>query len=160
MSPTPTAWLGGGLLLLASIYLGVGFSLVAFQFPGALGSMNAGNFVERMYAPIKRATVTFTVQTLLMLVGGIVLTVAEWDQGGYRFGPLGYVAATVAATAWTVLVIFPVNERLKATDDDPAEFRRLLVVWMRLHFVRFVFWVAEWFAIAVWLVALAARGRP
>jgi len=132
---------------------------VVLQFPGALESVNAGNFDDRMGGPIRRATVAFTIQSLLMVAGGIVLTVAEWDRGGYRYGPLLYVVATVAATAWTALIIFPVNKRLKETDDDPAAFRRLLAVWMQLSVVRFLLWSVEWLAIGFWFVAVASKAR-
>lgn len=158
MSAAATAWLAAGLLLMASIYLGAGFSLVVFQFPGA-GSITPSTFPERMGDPIKRATLTFTIQSTLMLVGGVVLAVAEWDEGGYRYAPLAYVVATLAATAWTVLAIFSVNQRLRKADVDPAEFRRLLTVWMRLNVVRFLFWVAEWLAMAVWFVGSVTRAR-
>ena len=48
---------------------------------------------------VRRATLTFTFQSILMVVGGVVLTVAEWDEGGYRYGPLVYTVATVVATS-------------------------------------------------------------
>jgi hypothetical protein len=159
MSAATTAWLGGALVLFASIYMGSGYSLVVLQFPGALKSVNAGNFDDRLGGPIRRATITWTVMVILMVAGGIVLTVHEWDHGGYRYGPLVYVVATVVATAWTLLIIFPVNQRLRDADDDPAEFTRALSLWMKLSVVRFAFWVTEWLAITIWLVALAGRAN-
>lgn len=156
MSATATAWLGAGLLLMASIYVGAGFSLVFFQFPGA-GSITAANYDERMGAQVRRATRTFTFQSLLMVVGGIVLTVAEWDQGRYRYGPLVYTVMTVIATSF-FLAIYPVNQRMKK-GGDPEEFHRLLRLWIRLNTIRFGIWFAEWLAMASWFVGLATRAR-
>lgn len=159
MSPTASAWLGAALLLMASIYLGTGFSMMVLQLPGMKKSLNPSNFDDRMNAPIRRATTAFAVQVLLMVLGGIVLTVAEWDEGAYRYAPLLYVVATVAATAWTMLVIFPVNQRLRDTNADPDQFRRLLDHWTRLSTVRFALWIVEWAAITSWFLGLAVRAR-
>ena len=156
MSPTATAWLAAALLLMATIYVGAGFSLVFFQFPGA-GSITAANYDERMGAQVRRATLTFTFQSILMLVGGIVLTVAEWDQGGYRYAPLAYTVLTVIATCF-FLPIYPVNQRMKKS-DDPAQFSRDLRLWIRLNTVRFGIWFGEWVAMAAWFVGLATMAR-
>ncbi len=156
MSPSATAWLAAALLLMATIYVGAGFSLVFFQFPGA-GSITAASYDERMGAQVRRATLTFTFQSILMFVGGIVLTVAEWDQGGYRYAPLAYTVLTVIATAF-FLPIYPVNQKMKK-GVDAAEFSRLLRLWIRLNTIRFGVWIAEWVAMASWFVALAIKAR-
>jgi hypothetical protein len=156
MSAAATAWLGAALLLMASIYVGAGFSLVFFQFPGA-GSITAASYDERMGAQVRRATLTFTFQSLLMVVGGVVLTVAEWDQGRYRYGPLAYTVLTVIATSF-FLPIYPINQRMRK-EPGPDEFRRLLGVWMRLNTVRLGIWFGEWVAMASWFVGLATRAR-
>ena len=71
-----------------------------------------------------------------MFVGGIVLTVAEWDQGGYRWAPLVYTVATVVATTFTVVQILPVNKALYADVPDEATFRSLLRRWISLNNIR------------------------
>ena len=120
MSAGPTAWLGGALLLFASLYFGLGWGLVLFQFPGALQATRPGGFAERFGRPVRTAVTFFSVWSVLMVVGGIVLTVAEWDQGGYRWGPLVYTVATVVATTFTVVLILPVNRALYADVPDEA----------------------------------------
>ena len=156
MSAAATAWLGAGLLLMASIYVGAGFSLVFFQLAGA-DTITADNYDERMNNQVKRATAWFTIQSLMMLVGGIVLTVAEWDQGGYRWGPLVYTVMTVIATLF-FLFINPINKKMR-TKPAPAEFKRLLGVWITLNTIRLGVWFAEWVALAAWFVALARQAR-
>lgn len=156
MSPSATAWLGAALLLMASIYVGAGFSLVFFQFPGA-GSITSASYDERMGAQVRRATLSFTFQSILMVVGGVVLTVAEWDQGGYRYGPLVYTVMTLIATSF-FLPIYPINQKMKK-DPDAAEFSRLLRIWIRLNAIRFGIWCAEWVAMAAWFAALAIDAR-
>ena len=155
MSGAATAWLGGALLLFASIYLGVGFTQVVLQFPGAVEKTPAASFPERFGDPVRRAVAYFAVQSVLMVVGSAALTAAEWDQGGYRYGPLVYLVATVVATTFTVVFILPVNRALYREVPDEAEFKRLLTRWVRLNVVRAGMWVVEWAAIALWFVALA-----
>ena len=156
MSATATSWLGAGLLLLASIYVGAGFSLVFFQLAGA-DTITADNYDERMNDQVKRATAWFTIQSILMVVGGVVLTVAEWDEGGYRYGPLVYTIMTVTATLF-FLIINPINKRMRKK-PDPAEFKRLLGRWITLNTIRLGVWFAEWVAMAAWFAALAIDAR-
>jgi hypothetical protein len=159
VSAGPTAWLGGALLLFASLYFGLGWGLVLFQFPGALESTKPGGFSERFGRPVRTAVAFFSVWSVLMVVGGIWLTVAEWDQGGYRWGPLVYTIATVVATAFTVVLILPVNRQLYEEVPDVARFRSLLKRWITLNIVRTLIWTVEWVAIALWFVALARDAR-
>jgi hypothetical protein len=159
MSAGPTAWLGGALLLFASLYFGLGWGLVLFQFPGALQATRPGGFAERFGRPVRTAVAFFTVWSVLMVVGGIVLTIAEWDQGGYRWGPLVYTVATVVATTFTVVLILPVNRALYADVPDEAQFRSLLRRWINLNIIRTLIWTVEWLAIALWFVALAKDAR-
>jgi hypothetical protein len=159
MSATATAWVGGALLLFASMYLGTGWSLVLFQFPGAAETTRRQQFPDRFGRPVRTAVGFFSVWSLLMVVGSTVLTVAEWDQGGYRWGPLVYLVTAVGATAFTVVFILPVNRALYVDLDDDERFRTLLVRWMRLNVVRTFIWTVEWAAIALWFVALARSAR-
>jgi hypothetical protein len=159
VNATATAWVGGALLLFASLYFGLGWGLVLFQFPGAMQSTRPGGFSERFGRPVRTAVTFFSVWSLLMVVGGIVLTIAEWDQGGYKWGPLVYLVATVVATTFTVVLILPVNRALYAEVTDPGEFRRLLGRWIQLNIIRTLIWTVEWAAIALWFVALARSAR-
>ena len=61
MSAGATAWLGGALLLFASLYFGLGWGLVLFQFPGALEATRPGGFSERFGRPVRTAVAFFTV---------------------------------------------------------------------------------------------------
>ena len=151
-----SAWIGAVLLLCASIYLGLGFSLVVLQFPGALATTRAENFAERFGDPVRRAVAFFSVVSAVMVAGGIWLTAREWDESGRRWLPLLFVLLTVAATAFTVIAILPVNRALYRDVPDEARFRALLGRWIRLNVVRSVFWLLEWLAIAGWFLWVAA----
>jgi hypothetical protein len=151
-----SVWIGAVLLFCASIYLGMGFSLVVLQFPGALATTRAANFPERFGDPVRRAVAFFSVVSAIMIAGGIWLTVREWDLSGRRWLPLLYVLLAVGATAFTVVAILPVNRALYRDVADESRFRALLSRWIRLNVVRYGFWVLEWFAIAVWFVWVAA----
>lgn len=153
------AWLGGALLLFASIYLGLGFTEVVMLFPGAVKTTRAADFPERFGAPVRRAVAYFGVQSTLMVAGSVALTIAEWDEGGYRWGPLAYLLTTVATTAFTVVFILPVNRSLYRDITDEGEFTRLLTRWVQLNVIRAGLWTVEWFAIAIWFVALATKAH-
>jgi hypothetical protein len=155
-----TAWLAGGLLLGASIYLGLAFTEVFLEFPGALRTTHAQNFPERFGGPVRRAVAFFAVLSGLMFVGGIVLTIGEWDQGARRWGPLAFTIALVLATLFTVVLILPVNRALYREITDEGKFHGLLARWIRLNTIRAGIWVVEWVAIALWFVAAASDRVP
>jgi hypothetical protein len=158
MSAAGTAWLAAALLLFASVYLGMGWSLVLFQFPGATRTTRAQDFPDRFGGPVRRAVGFFSVQTLLMVAGSILLTVDQWDQGGRRYLPLAYVVGVAAATAFTVLTILPVNRALYRDVPDEAQFRRLLSRWIRLNVIRVCLWTVEWIAIVAWFIQVSLDG--
>jgi hypothetical protein len=157
---TTSVWIGAVLLLFASIYLGLGFSLVALQFPGALETTRADNFPERFGNPVRRAVAFFSVVSLLMIAGGAWLTAREWDHSGRRILPLLFAALVVAATTFTVVAILPVNRALYRPIADQSQFNGLLGRWIRLNVVRYGFWILEWLAIAGWFVWVAAGWKP
>lgn len=157
MSTTATAWLAFFLLLFASFYMGFGMSMAIFQFPGALDRTSPGQFPERFGGPLKLAVIFLTVWTTLMLAGGLVMTIAEWDHGNYRWAPLVYLVATVVATTITLALIFPVNKVLNTPTDDAVMFRSTLARWIRLNLLRAVVWTIEWLAMALWFVAMATE---
>lgn len=152
---TTSVWLAAALLLFASLYLGMGFTLVALMFPGALATTDATNFPQRFGDPVRRAVAFFGVVSVLMLLGGGWLTARDWDHGARRLLPLVFALLVLLATAFTVLAILPVNRALSRQVADPGAFSRLLARWIRLNTVRYVFWVFEWLALALWLVAVA-----
>jgi FtsH-binding integral membrane protein len=154
---TVSAWLAAVLLLCASIYLGMGFSLVVLQFPGALATTHAANFPERFGAPVRRAVGFFSVVSAVMLAGGIWLTVREWDGGNGRLYPLFFTALVVLATLFTVVFILPVNRALYRDIPDQTRFTAMLGRWMRLNIVRYAFWILEWLAITGWFLAEVTR---
>ena len=153
---TTEAWLAAGLLFFASLYLGMGFSLVVLQFPGALATTRSTDFPQRFGDPVRRAVGFFTVGSVLMVAGAAWLTALEWDDGGRRLLPLAYLVLAVLATAFTVVFILPVNRRLYRDIPDQAEFTRVLDRWIRLNVVRYAFWVLEWCAITGWFVAVVS----
>jgi hypothetical protein len=158
MSATAAGWLGGSLLLMASIYLGTGWMLSLFEFPGIVDSTKPEEFPKRFGGPVHRAVGFFTVWTVLMIVGGTILAVHEWDHGNYKWAPVVYIAAAVISAALTVIMIFPVNKRLSAVIPDENEFKRYLRKWIFYTHIRTGLWTLEWLAMGLWMVALAGRG--
>jgi hypothetical protein len=142
------------MLLFASMYFGTGWSLVLFSFPLAPG-LTPENYQLPFMQPVQNATRFFTWMTSAMLVAAVPLIVAEWDSG-YVWVPIVYLAATVAATALTLIFIFPYNRELTRGVTDPARLRLTLGRWMRLNTIRVLLWTVEWVAIALYFALKAA----
>lgn len=137
------------LLACASIYLGTGWSLALFTLPGR-GAWTVDNYYDQVMAPIARATRFFTVTTIVMLACCLALIVGEWGSA-YVLAPIGVLAAVVAATLLTTLVIFRYNRRLKERITDPAELRVVLEKWVQWNWLRLALWTAQWLGVAVFV---------
>jgi len=77
------------LLLCASMYLGTGWSLALFSFPGRT-QLTVDNYYDQFVPQVQRATKFFTWMTTVMMAAAIVLTIVDWHSA--------YVAAPV--TSW------------------------------------------------------------
>lgn len=95
------------LLLCCSIYLGTGVSLVIFL------------------APVAATSHFFAAMTIVMLVCGLIMLATEW-LSGLRWVPVVVLVAMILATALTLFVIMPLNNRLAAGITDPGELKTVL----------------------------------
>jgi hypothetical protein len=68
------------LLLCASMYLGTGWSLVLFSFPGR-DKLTIDNYYDQFVPPVERATRFFTWWTVLMMAAAVVLIIATGTAG-------------------------------------------------------------------------------
>lgn len=141
------------MLLFASMYLGTGWSLVLFSFPLA-PRLTPETYTLPFVEPVRNATRFFTGMTIAMLVTAVVLIVGEADSD-YVWIPIVYLAGVIAATALTLLFIFPYNKELTAGISDPTRLRVVLGKWMRLNVVRVLLWTVQWTAIALYFVLKA-----
>jgi hypothetical protein len=154
MSETLNVAVAALMLLFASMYLGTGWSLVLFSFPMA-PRLTPETYALPFVEPVKNATRFFTFMTIAMLVTSVVLIVGE-AGGGYLWVPIVYLAGVIAATALTLLFIFPYNKELTAGVTDPQRLRVVLGKWMRLNVVRVSLWTVQWTAIALYFVLKVA----
>ena len=145
------------LLLCCSIYLGTEVSLVMFQLP--LGpQLTVSNYYLIFVAPVTAATHFFTWMTILMLICALVMLATEW-LSGLRWVPVVVLVAVILATALTLFVIMPLNNRLAAGMTDPGELKTVLHQWAELNRIRFVLWIIQWIAMAYWFYRLALQAR-
>jgi Mn2+/Fe2+ NRAMP family transporter len=145
------AWLildASVLLLCASMYLGTGWSLVLFSFPGRR-HLTVDNYYEQFVPPVHRATRFFTWMTVVMIAAAIVLIVAE-RASWYVIAPAVVLAGVVAATVLTLKFILPYNKRMDSHITDNAELQTLLGKWMFLNWIRTSLWTVQWIAIATY----------
>lgn len=136
------------LFACASMYFGTGWSEVLFYFPIA-PKLNVNNYYLVFIDPVLNAAKFFTYMTILMCILATIMIVAEW-RTRYRWYPIIVLLATIAATALTMILIFPLNHALEAGITDPAEFNVVLPKWMQLNWVRNSFWSVEWVAMMVY----------
>jgi uncharacterized membrane protein len=154
MSETANVIVAALMLLFASMYLGTGWSLVLFSFPIA-PRLTPQTYELPFIEPVKQATYFFTAMTIAMLVTAVILIVGEADSD-YLWAPVVYLAGVIAATALTIVFIFPYNKELKAGVEDQQRLHVLLGKWMRLNVVRTSLWTVQWLAIALYFVLKAA----
>ncbi len=148
MSGTVDVLLAASLLLFASVYLGTGWSLVLFSFPLA-PKLTPETYHLPFVEPVRNATRFFTFMTAAMLVASAVLVARAGED---LWMPLSYLVATVAATALTLIFIFPYNKELSGGVRDPERLREVLGRWMRLNVVRVALWTVQWAVVTVWFV--------
>lgn len=148
MSGTVDVLLAAALLLFASMYFGTGWSLVLFSFPLA-PKLTPENYRLPFVQPVENATRFFTFMTVAMLV---VATALLFRAGDDWWVPATYLAATVAATALTLLAIFPYNKEMREGVADAARLRHVLARWMRLNLVRTLLWTVQWAVVTLWFV--------
>lgn len=142
------------LLACASMYLGTGWSLVLFSFPVA-PQLTPANYQLQFVPQVTAATSFLTVMTILMIVLGLVMVWREW-RTGYRWVPIVMLVGVAAATAFTKMVIFPLNVEMAAGITDPERLKTVLARWMQTNRIRTGIWTVEWLAMTAyfWLIAL------
>ena len=145
------------LFLCCSIYVGTGVSLVFFQFP-LEPKLTPDNYAMVFVEPVERATEFFTYMTTVMLVTGVVMLFTEWFTG-IRWVPVIVLLSVIAATALTILFIFPYNEALNSGITDPAELAEVFHKWAALNRIRVSLWFIQWLAMAYWFYRMAREAR-
>lgn len=154
MSQTANVIVAALMLLFASMYLGTGWSLVLFSFPLA-PRLTPETYALPFVEPVKNATRLFTAMTIMMLIAAVVLIVGEADSE-YLWVPIVYLAGVIAATALTLLFIFPYNKELTAGVTDQHRLQAVLGKWMRLNVARVSLWTVQWLAVTLYFVLKAA----
>jgi hypothetical protein len=145
------------LLACCSIYFGTGVSLVFFQLP-LEPKLTIANYALVFVEPVVLATRFFTVMAIVMLICATIMLATEW-LSGLRWVPAVVLAAVVAASLLTVLVIFPLNNELAAGITDPARLKAIFQEWADLTRLRMALWTIEWAAIAYWFYRMALQAR-
>ena len=146
------------LFLCTAMYLGTGWSLVLFSFPIA-PELTVDNYYMQFVPQVTAATEFFTVMTNVMLATALVMLWAEW-RTPYRWAPIVVLAGVLAATALTLLFIFPYNEAMSAGITDPAVLEETLAKWMRLNVVRVLLWTIQWAAMMAYFAAKVFYQHP
>ena len=145
------------LMLCCSIYLGTGVTLVFFQLP-LEPLLTPDSYYLVFVKPVQLATQFFTWMTVVMLVTGFIMLLSEWFNG-IRWVPLVVLAAVIASTALTILLIFDLNRELANGVSDPARLKALLHTWSGYNRIRAALWAVQWLAMMVWFYRLAQQAR-
>jgi hypothetical protein len=148
------------LFLCVSMYLGTGWSLILFSFPIA-PQLTVENYYLQFVPQVAAATKFFTYMTALMIVLGLIMTIAEWKTG-FRWVPLVVLAGVAAATGLTTIFIFPLNEAMSKGITDASQLMATLSRWMLLNQIRVGFWSVQWVTLMVYFAGqyLRAEARP
>lgn len=134
----------------AALFAGAALYINVAEHPARLG-LETQAALEQWKPSYARAV---PLQAGLALAGG-ALGLWGWADGGGAMALTGAILM-LAIVAFTLTIIFPTNNRLKATapTDAGPQSRTLLVKWGRLHAVRTVLGLA---ATLAFVVALSPR---
>lgn len=130
------------LFLCTSMYLGTGWSLVLFSFPIA-PELTPDNYYNQFVPQVTAATNFFTYMTMVMIACSVIMLIAE-RKTWLRWFPATVLAGVVAATALTMLFIFPYNEAMSQGITDPVQLKEILRKWMNLNVIRVSLWTIQW----------------
>jgi hypothetical protein len=130
------------LFLCTSMYLGTGWSLLLFSFPGA-AELTPDNYYLQFVPQVTAATKFFTYMTMVMLATAFIMLIAEW-RSYRRWFPIGVLLGVILATALTIIYIIPYNEQMAAGIKDPLVLQEVLAKWMRLNVIRVSLWTLQW----------------
>jgi hypothetical protein len=133
-------------LVVSAAFAGAAVYVSAVEHPARMGLEDAP-LLQQWKPSYARGAI---MQAGLALIGG-AFSVASWLATSDLLWLAGAVLM-LASWPWTLLVIKPVNDRLKAAERGDGETRALLERWGRLHAVRSGFGVA---AVVVGLVAIS-----
>ena len=137
------------LFLCVSMYLGTGWSLVLFSFPIA-PQLTVDNYYLSFVPQVDAATHFFTYMTQVMIAACLIMSVAKW-RTRFRWVPIIVLLSVAAATALTIIVIFPLNHEMSEGIRDPARLRVVLGKWMTLNKVRVGLWTVQWLCMMTYL---------
>lgn len=146
------------LFLCTSIYLGTGISLVFFSFPVA-DELTPDNYYTHFVPQVDAATRFFTYMTGVMIVTGIIMTIAEWKGKTYRWVPIVVLLGVVAATLLTTQYIFPYNEAMRNGITDNTQLHEVLGKWMSLNRIRVSLWAVQWISMMTYFGLVACRSE-
>ena len=145
------------LFLCCSIYLGIGVSLVFFQFPVA-PDLTPENYKLVFVKPVFHATDFLTPMTIVIYVTAFVMLMSEWFVG-IRWVPIFVLVTITAATLLTVYGLFDINNEMKAGVTDPDRLQALLAKWMGLNRIRVSIWALQWLSMMYWFYQMAFKAR-
>ena len=139
--------LGDLALATASAFAGAAFYINAAEHPARL--MLDDRALLAQWKPSYAAG--YTMQATLAVVSGVLGLAAWWQTGNWLWA----IGAVLILANWpyTLLVIMPLNHKLKAVAPDQADAstRAMLLTWGRMHAVRTILGTA---ASGTYLLAL------
>lgn len=136
------------LFACVSMYFGTGWSLVLFSFPLA-GQLTPDTYYMQFVPQVTAATHFFTYMTAVMMACCLLFIAEQWKTAA-KWYPIIVLAGVIAATALTMIYIFPYNEKMARGITDAAELRHVLQGWMRLNIIRVSIWTLQWLAMIIY----------
>jgi hypothetical protein len=119
-------------LITAALFTGAAFYINVAEHPARM-QLDAGAALMQWKPAYARG---YVMQATLAAAGFLLGVAAWWHSGGWPW--LAGAAAIIANWPFTLLVIMPVNNRLKAVAPAAAgpQTMQMLAQWDRLHAVR------------------------
>jgi uncharacterized membrane protein len=129
-----------------AVFFGAAAYISLVQHPAALET--GSDFAVRFFAPMYRRA---AIMQASLAIGGAFATMVAYFLGAGRSWLV--VAVLISSVIpFTLLIVAPLNEQLKALDPSAERAVELLMQWSRLHWIRTVM---SGVAFAICLVAMA-----
>lgn len=134
----------------ASIYLGLLWSLHFFWYPG-WKSISLDTVQTQFTDPVLIAVQFFKILIPLMIIFSMVTVIIEW-RSRLRLIALGIFLTVLVNTAISFFLILPVNSAIASGLSSQAALDDLLLEWMRLNDWRMLLSTVIWLLCVVHLL--------
>lgn len=140
------------IFFIASLYVGLFWSLHFFWFPHYPNTLNLENYYDAIIPQTTTATKFFFVTIPIMFGAIIIMLITEWKTK-FRWVPIAWFVGLLVPIIIQQVFIEGVNDQFKAGVADMPTLQALLQEWMFLNDLRGVILTLAWCMMMYYYIA-------